>query len=58
VVTKSQTYTFGQEDAELQSTISVKSDAFWMRVALFTDLGLAEAFMYGDGVDLPSVLFN
>ncbi|KAJ7441649.1 CFS1-like protein [Mycena galericulata] len=35
-------------DAELHATINVKSATFWVRVALFTDLGLAEAFMYGD----------
>lgn len=49
MVTKSQTYEFGAADTALHATLRVKSDAFWMRVALFTDLGLAEAFMYGDG---------
>ncbi|KAJ7706717.1 CFS1-like protein [Mycena rosella] len=48
VVTESQTYCFGVADATLHATLRVKSDAFWMRMALFTDLGLAEAFMYGD----------
>ncbi|KAJ7641185.1 CFS1-like protein [Roridomyces roridus] len=49
VLTTEKTYTFGVLDADLRATLQVKSDAFWMRVGLFTDLGLAEAFMFGDG---------
>ncbi|KAJ6462469.1 CFS1-like protein [Mycena sanguinolenta] len=40
--------TFGVAEDDLHATLRVKSEAFWMRVALFTDLGLAEAFMFGD----------
>lgn len=49
VVTEEKTYSFGAPDAELHATLDVKSETFWMRVALFTDLGFAEAFMFGDG---------
>ncbi|KAF7296434.1 CFS1-like protein [Mycena chlorophos] len=47
---------FGACDAPeaLRATLTVRSDAFWMRVALFTDLGLSEAFMFGD-VDCDDV---
>nr|GAT42578.1 CFS1-like protein [Mycena chlorophos] len=47
---------FGASDAPeaLRATLTVRSDAFWMRVALFTDLGLSEAFMFGD-VDCDDV---
>ncbi|KAF7290285.1 CFS1-like protein [Mycena indigotica] len=47
---------FGQTDAEplLHATLRVRSPSFWMRVALFTDLGLAEAFMFGD-VDCDNI---
>ncbi|KAF7341156.1 CFS1-like protein [Mycena venus] len=48
VVTESKTHDFGVSDAALHATLHVKSETFWMRVALFTDLGLAEAFMFGD----------
>ncbi|KAF7317488.1 CFS1-like protein [Mycena kentingensis (nom. inval.)] len=57
VVTNSQTFQFGsgsKEGGGLRATLHVKSDVFWMRVALFTDLGLAEAFMFGD-VDCDDV---
>jgi cyclopropane-fatty-acyl-phospholipid synthase len=49
IVTESSTQTFGAADAALHATLRVQSDTFWVRVALFTDLGLAEAYMYGDG---------
>lgn len=49
LVTEEKTHFFGMVDSELHATLVVKSETFWMRVALFTDLGLAEAFMYGDG---------
>ncbi|KAF7355676.1 CFS1-like protein [Mycena sanguinolenta] len=48
LITESETLDFGEADAQLHATLRVKRDAFWMRVALFTDLGLAEAFMFGD----------
>lgn len=32
-----------------QATLVVKNDAFWARLALFTDLGLAEGYMIGEG---------
>ncbi|KAJ7205426.1 CFS1-like protein [Mycena pura] len=48
LVTESHTLHFGEADCALHATLRVKSDAFWVRVALFTDLGLAEAFMFGD----------
>ncbi|KAF7326710.1 CFS1-like protein [Mycena sanguinolenta] len=47
VATDSGTITFGVAEDDLRATLRVKSEAFWMRVALFTDLGLAEAFMFG-----------
>ena len=49
MATDSDTITFGVAEDDLHATLRVKSEAFWMRVALFTDLGLAEAFMFGDG---------
>ncbi|KAJ7616073.1 Mycolic acid cyclopropane synthetase-domain-containing protein [Roridomyces roridus] len=54
VLTKEKTYNFGVLDADLRATLDVKSDAFWVRVGLFTDMGLAEAFMFGD-VDCEDV---
>ncbi|KAJ7038783.1 CFS1-like protein [Mycena alexandri] len=48
VVTETNTHDFGVADAPLHAILRVKSDTFWVRVGLFTDLGLAEAFMYGD----------
>ncbi|KAJ7833680.1 CFS1-like protein [Mycena leptocephala] len=41
-------------NAELNATLRIKSDAFWIRVTLFTDLGLAEAFMFGE-VDCDNI---
>jgi hypothetical protein len=32
------------------ATIIVKSPLFWSRVSLFTDLGFAESFMYGESI--------
>ncbi|KAJ7621392.1 cyclopropane-fatty-acyl-phospholipid synthase [Roridomyces roridus] len=54
VLTTEKTYNFGMLDADLRATLDIKSDAFWVRVGLFTDLGLAEAFMFGD-VDCEDV---
>lgn len=49
MLTESQAMHFGAMNAELNATLRIKSDAFWIRVTLFTDLGLAEAFMFGEG---------
>ncbi|KAF8181191.1 Mycolic acid cyclopropane synthetase-domain-containing protein [Mycena galopus ATCC 62051] len=54
VVTESSIYNFGVADDALHATLRIKSDTFWIRVALFTDLGLAEGFMFGD-VDCEDV---
>ncbi|PFH46944.1 hypothetical protein AMATHDRAFT_153349 [Amanita thiersii Skay4041] len=49
IITPQQTWTFGCPcEQGLEATLHVKSDAFWKRVAFFTDLGLAEAYMNGD----------
>ncbi|KAK7028544.1 CFS1-like protein [Favolaschia claudopus] len=46
---ESTTHRFGDPNAtDLQATIRVNSAAFYTRIALFTDLGLAESFMFGD----------
>ncbi|KAK7038374.1 CFS1-like protein [Favolaschia claudopus] len=46
---ESTTHRFGDPSAaDLEVTIRVNSAAFYTRIALFTDLGLAEAFMFGD----------
>lgn len=53
VITPTQTWDFGlysPAHPNLRAVLQVRSDAFWTRIALFTDLGLAEAFMYGDGM--------
>ncbi|KAJ7869995.1 CFS1-like protein [Mycena leptocephala] len=44
----SEIFVFGHTDPPLQATIYVRDNAFWTRVAFFTDLGFAEAFMSGD----------
>ncbi|KAL0952493.1 hypothetical protein HGRIS_006756 [Hohenbuehelia grisea] len=47
--------TFGTPSADgLRATITVTNDVFWVRVGLFTDLGLAESFLYGD-IDIDDV---
>ncbi|KAF5366586.1 hypothetical protein D9758_008938 [Tetrapyrgos nigripes] len=33
---------------DLRAKLTIKDDSFWVRVALFTDLGLAESFMVGE----------
>ncbi|KDQ13376.1 hypothetical protein BOTBODRAFT_33696 [Botryobasidium botryosum FD-172 SS1] len=51
VVTGTETVRFGHPStkfANLKATLRVKEESFWLRVALFTDLGLAEGFMYGE----------
>jgi len=51
ISTKEQTWEFGKADSEfpgLKVQLRVKNDKFWSRVALFTDIGLAEAYMLGD----------
>jgi cyclopropane-fatty-acyl-phospholipid synthase len=48
----SEIFVFGHTDPPLQATIYVRDNAFWTRVAFFTDLGFAEAFMFGDGMVL------
>jgi hypothetical protein len=51
IITPHETMKFGKPSpAGLSSVLRVKNDSFWMRVALFTDLGLAESYMYGDGM--------
>ncbi|SJL13978.1 uncharacterized protein ARMOST_17430 [Armillaria ostoyae] len=46
-------YEFGA-DEEPRALLRVRSDEFWTRVALFTDLGLAESFMSSIGMLLPA----
>lgn len=51
VVTQEESFTFGAPsavDEALSVKLVVKNDAFWTRIALFTDLGLAESYMCGD----------
>ncbi|KAF8634283.1 hypothetical protein AX17_004238 [Amanita inopinata Kibby_2008] len=47
IVASGETWAFGAP-SNLTATLHIRSDAFWTRVAFFTDLGLAEAFMNGD----------
>lgn len=58
VITNTETFEFG-EDANSQTgnpqaTLTVKEDSFWVRIALFTDLGLSEAYMSGE-IDIDDV---
>ncbi|KAF8813872.1 CFS1-like protein, partial [Phlegmacium glaucopus] len=51
IISPERTWHFGSPSAahpELNSILKVRSKAFWTRIAIFTDVGLAEAFMYGD----------
>lgn len=53
IVTNRQTYTLPAEDAEhdeagVKAEIRVVNDSFWVRLCTMSDLGFAEAFMYGD----------
>ena len=53
IVTKRQTYTLPAEGAEhdeagVKAKIRVVNDSFWVRLCTMSDLGFAEAFMYGD----------
>jgi cyclopropane-fatty-acyl-phospholipid synthase len=52
-VTNRQTYTLPTEGAEhdeagVKAEIRVVNDSFWVRLCTMSDLGFAEAFMYGD----------
>lgn len=53
-MTNRQTYTLPAEGAEHDSEAGVKAeikvvnDSFWVRLCTMSDLGFAEAFMYGD----------
>jgi len=52
IISPESTWNFGSPSAAhpgLNATLKVRSHAFWTRIAIFTDVGLAEAFMYGDG---------
>jgi cyclopropane-fatty-acyl-phospholipid synthase len=56
VYTSDGTMHFGSDNSQLHTELSVKSPTFWTRVAMFKDLGFAEAFMYGEGTMLQRVL--
>ena len=52
-MTKRQTYTLPAErdehdEAGVKAEIRVVNDSFWVRLCTMSDLGFAEAFMYGD----------
>ncbi|KIJ35027.1 hypothetical protein M422DRAFT_262765 [Sphaerobolus stellatus SS14] len=51
IVASDETWSFGGSCSafpDLKATLVVKSESFWIRVAVFTDIGLAEAFIFDD----------
>ena len=46
----------GQQKDDLKAKIAVVKDVFWLRVATMSDLGFAEAYMFGDIVCSPDDL--
>jgi hypothetical protein len=56
IVTNKRTYEFPErgtdagEDEEFHAELRVINDAFWVRLCMMGDLGLAEAYMFGDVV--------
>lgn len=64
VLTYSHIYSFPtvgatDDDSKTKAELRVSNDAFWLRLCLMSDLGFAEAYMYGD-VDCDDLvsLFN
>jgi cyclopropane-fatty-acyl-phospholipid synthase len=64
VLTYSHIYSFPapgapEDPQEYKAELRVSNDAFWLRLCLMSDLGFAEAYMYGD-VDCDDLvsLFN
>ncbi|KIJ40895.1 hypothetical protein M422DRAFT_229957 [Sphaerobolus stellatus SS14] len=64
IITSTDVWNFGTPPGEsskqpaLKAVLYVRSEAFWTRVGLFTDLGLAESYMVGeiDCDDITSLL--
>ncbi|KAJ7677474.1 CFS1-like protein [Mycena rosella] len=53
VLTYSHIYSFptvgaASDDSQTKAELRVANDAFWLRLCLMSDLGFAEAYMYGD----------
>ncbi|KAJ7486048.1 CFS1-like protein [Mycena galericulata] len=61
VLTYSHIYSFptvggATDDSQTKAELRVANDAFWLRLCLMSDLGFAEAYMYGD-VECDDLIF-